>query len=242
MPWYDKDRKRNTVTIRVILLEPEKSGNIGAVARSMKNFNLSDLRIVNPKAKIDGEARAYAMRGLSILESARIVPSLEKALKGVDVVVGTSSVEARSSSNVSRVAITPRQLADRATTTKGTMAVVFGRESTGLTNQELGECDFMVTIPASRDYNVLNVATAASIVFYELFHKAAVRRLGLASQPSKRRLLAKFDELMGKCDLQPHRRRLAQRAFRNVISRSFISRREASLLVGVLRKATSKLI
>jgi tRNA/rRNA methyltransferase len=230
------------VTIRVILLEPEKSGNIGAVARSMKNFNLSDLRIVNPKAKIDGEARAYAMRGLSVLESAKIVPSLEKALKGVDVVVGTSSVEARSSSNVSRVAITPRQLAERATSTKGTVAVVFGRESTGLTNQELGECDFMVTIPASRDYNVLNVATAASIVFYELFQKAVVRRLGLASQSSKRRILAQFDQLMGKCDLPPHRRRLAQRAFRNVISRSFISRREASLLVGVFRKATSRLI
>jgi tRNA/rRNA methyltransferase len=230
------------VTVRVILLEPEKSGNIGAVARSMKNFNLSDLWIVKPKTRIDGEARAYAMRGLSILESVRIVASFEKALNDVDIVVGTSSVEARSSSNVSRVAITPRQLAERATSTKGTMAIVFGRESTGLTNQELEVCDFMVTIPASRDYNVLNVATAASIVFYELFHKAPVRHLDLAPQSSKRRLLAQFDQLMGKCDLQPHKRRLAQRAFRNVISRSFISRREASLLVGVFRKAASNLI
>jgi len=230
------------VTVRVILLEPEKPGNIGAVARSMKNFDLSDLWIVNPKTRIDGEARAYAMRGLNILESARITSSFEKALKDVDVVVGTSSVEARSPSNVSRLAITPRQLAERAGSTKGIIAIVFGRESTGLTNQELEACDFMVTIPASRDYNVLNVATAASIVFYELFHKAPARTVLPASQSSKKRLLAQFDQLTVNCGMQPHKRRLARRALRNVISRSFISRREASLLVGVFRKAASELI
>ena len=230
------------MTVRVILLEPEKPGNIGAVARSMKNFDLSDLWIVNPKTRIDGEARAYAMRGLNILESARITSSFEKALKDVDVVVGTSSVEARSPSNVSRLAITPRQLAERAGSTKGIIAIVFGRESTGLTNQELEACDFMVTIPASRDYNVLNVATAASIVFYELFHKAPARTVLPASQSSKKRLLAQFDQLTVNCGMQPHKRRLARRALRNVISRSFISRREASLLVGVFRKAASELI
>lgn len=225
------------MTVRVILLEPEKSGNVGAIARSMKNFNLRDLWVVKPKTRIGDEARAFAMRGLSILESARIVPSFEKALKGVDVVIGTSSVEARSSSNVSRVAITPRQLAERATRSKGTVAIVFGRESSGLTNRELESCDFLVTVPASHDYNVLNVATAASIVFYELFRKRSIRRSDVASQSSKRRLLAQFDQLMGKSDLQPHKRRLAARAFRQVISRSFISSREASLLVGVFRKA-----
>ena len=230
------------VTVRVILLEPEKPGNIGAIARSMRNFNLSDLWIVKPKTSIDGEARAFAMRGLGVLESARIVSSIEKALKDVDIVVGTSSVEARSPSNLSRVAITPRQLAERIRGKKGTIAIVFGRESTGLTNQELEGCDFMVTIPASRHYNVLNVATAASIVFYELYHRAGAGHMILASQSSKQRLLAQFDQLIGKSDLQPHKRRLAQRAFRNVISRSFISRREASLLVGVFRRATSKLI
>jgi len=227
------------VTVRVILLEPEKPGNIGAIARSMKNFNLSDLWIVRPKTRIDGEARAFAMRGLTVLESAKVVPSFENALEDVDVVVGTSSVEARSPSNLSRVAITPRQLAERIRGTKGSIAIVFGRESTGLTNQELETCDFMVTIPASRHYNVLNIATAASIVFYELFHSFGARRMILASQSSKRRLLAQFDQLMGKSNLQPHKRRLAQRAFRNVISRSFISRREASLLVGVFRRAAS---
>lgn len=230
------------MVVRVVLLEPEKPGNIGAIARSMKNFGLGDLWIVNPKARIDGDARAYAMRGLRILESARIIPTIDEALKDADVVVGTSSVAARSSSNVSRVAITPKQLAERVTRTKGTIAIVFGRESSGLTNQELEACDFMVTIPASHDYNVLNVATAASIIFYEIFHKPTVVPLELAPQSSKRRLLVQFDNLTEECDIQSHKRRLTQRAFRNVISRSFISKREASLLVGVFRKAVSKLV
>lgn len=230
------------MTVRVVLLEPEKPGNIGAIARSMKNFNLNDLYLVNPKTKINGEARAYAMRGLEILESARIVSSFREALTHVDIVVGTSSVAARAPSNLSRVPITPKQLAKRSAGAKGTMAIVFGRESSGLTNQELEMCDFMVTIPANRDYNVLNVATAASIVFYELFHTANVTQPELASGPSKQRLLAQLNQLMKQCKIQTHRRRLAQRAFRNVISRSFISKREASLLVGVFRKAVSKLV
>jgi TrmH family RNA methyltransferase len=208
----------------------------------MKNFDLRDLWIVNPKTSISGEARAYAMGGLRILDSARIVPTIEEALENVDVAVGTSSVAAKSSSNILRVAITPRQLAKRTGSAMGTVAIVFGRESSGLTNQEMEACDFMVTIPASQEYNVLNIATAASIIFYEIFHATANEKLELASQSSKRRLLAQFNQLTKECDIQSHRRRLAQRALRNVISRSFISRREASLLVGVFRKAVSELV
>jgi TrmH family RNA methyltransferase len=234
-------REGKIVPVRVILLEPEKSGNIGAVARSMRNFDLDDLWIVRPKAPINGEARAFAVRGLPILESAKIVSSLDKALKGVDVVVGTSSVAARSSSNISRIAISPKQLAERISKSKGFAGIVFGRESSGLNNQEVERCDFMVTIPASHEYNVLNIAVAASIVFYELFHRKATRHAEGASQASKKRLLLQFDHLAAVSDLQSHKRRLAKRAFRNMISRSFISSREASLLVGVFRKASAKL-
>jgi TrmH family RNA methyltransferase len=226
---------------RVILLEPEKAGNIGAIARSMKNFDLHDLWIVNAKVAIDGEARAYSMRGLDILTSARIARTLGEATQEVDVIVGTSSVVARSTSNLSRLAITPEQLAVKVWASKGTVGVVFGRESSGLNNQEVEACDFMVTIPASRNYNVLNVATAASIIFYEIFRKRApMEKFKVASRASRQRLLLHFNRLMKERDIQMHKRRLAQRAFRNVISRSFISVREASLLLGVFRKANSK--
>jgi tRNA C32,U32 (ribose-2'-O)-methylase TrmJ len=100
----------------------------------------------------------------------------------------------------------------------------------------------MVTIPANRDYNVLNVATAASIIFYELFQGEPTSKLELANKAAKERLLLRFDRLVKQSGIPQHRSRLAHRAFRNVISRSFISTREASLLLGVFRKATSELV
>jgi len=230
------------LVIRVILLEPEKEGNIGSIARSMKNFDLNDLWIVNPKVAISGDARAYAMRGLNILESARVVGTFEEALEDVDVAVGTSSVAASSRSNLSRISITPSQLAERVGRSKRTIGIVLGRESSGLNNQELERCDFMVTIPASHEYNVLNVATAASIIFYNLFQSKAAARPELATKAAKERLMLRFDRMVKVSGIPEHRSRLARRAFRNVISRSFISTREASLLVGVFRKALSKLL
>lgn len=229
--------------VRVILLEPEKAGNIGSVARAMKNFGLDNLWIVNPKTSLDSDAKAFAMHGLDVLNSARIVQKIPEALKRVDMVVGTSSVAATSASNLSRVSITPAEFADRLRAFKGNVAIVFGRESSGLSNVEVEACDFMVTIPASRDYNVLNIATAASIIFYEMFKQSITRRsLELASEAAKERLILQFDRLVQACEVQRHRRRLAQRAFRNVISRSFISKREASLLLGVFRKTCANLV
>jgi|SRR5208337_740612 len=228
--------------VRTILLEPEKGGNIGAIARSMKNFQLNDLWIVNPKTPINSEAKAFAMKGLDVLKSAKVVGTLRKALKGVDLVIGTSSVAATSTSNISRISITPAELAEKVRTARGTIGIVFGRESSGLSNQEVEACDLMVTIPASRDYNVLNIATAASIIFYEIFHQRIRRRsFDLATRPAMERLLRQFDSLLKRCNIQQHKRRLTQRAFRNVISRSFVSKREASLLLGVLRKANAEL-
>jgi len=232
----------NESPIRVILLEPETGGNIGSVARSMKNFQLNDLWLVNPQTPINDEARAFAMGGLDVLKLAKVVSTFRKALKGVDLVVGTSSVAATSTSNLSRISIKPVELAKKVQAVKGTTAIVFGRESSGLSNREVEGCDFMVTIPASREYNVLNIATAASIIFYEIFHQRIRRRnFELASRPAMGRLLRQFDGLLKRSHMAPHRRKLAHRAFRNLISRAFVSKREASLLLGLFRKLQAEL-
>jgi len=232
----------NESPIRVILLEPETGGNIGSVARSMKNFQLNDLWIVNPQTPLNDEARAFAMGGRNVLTSANVVSTFRKALKGVDLVVGTSSVAATSTSNLSRISIKPAELAKKVQAVKGTTAIVFGRESSGLSNREVEGCDIMVTIPASREYNVLNMATAASIIFYEIFHqRIRTRSFELASRPVMERLLRQFDGLLKRSNMAPHRRKLAHRAFRNLISRAFVSKREASLLLGLFRKLQAEL-
>jgi TrmH family RNA methyltransferase len=230
------------VAVRIILVEPEKAGNIGAVARAMKNFDLANLWIVNPKTSLSIEAKAFAMHGYDILAKARTVKTLKQTLKGLDLVVGTSAVAATSRSNLVRVPITPALLAAKIRACKGNVGILFGRESSGLSNKEVEACDVLVTIPASHTYNVLNLASAASIIFYELFQKQAIPNgPSLASKVVKVRMQSQFDHLVKASGVQQHKRKLAQRSFRNVISRSFISTREASLLLGVLRRATAKL-
>jgi len=227
--------------VRVILVQPEKAGNIGAVARSMKNFALSDLWIVNPKTPVTMEARAFAMHGYDVLKKAKKVKTMKQALRNLNLVVGTSAIVATSRSNIARVPITPSDLAQRIGTFEGNVGIVFGRESSGLSNEEMEFCDLMVTIPANRNYNVLNIASAATIIFYELF-RTRMNRPGppLASEAVKKRLLLEFSHLVTCSGVQAHKRSLIQRSFRNIISRSFITRREASLLVGIFRRASAK--
>jgi len=229
--------------VRVVLVEPESAGNIGAVARSMKNFNLSDLCIVNPKTPLTLEARAFAMHGYDVLKRAKKVKTLKQGLRNLDIVIGTSAIAATSKSNLARVPVTPVELAQRVGAFKGNVGILFGRESSGLSNQEVEACDFLVTIPASRKYNVLNIASAASIIFYELFRTGTTRRGPiLASKAVKMRLLMEFSRLANLSGVQRHKRRLVQRSFRNTISRSFMTQREASLLLGVFRRASAKLM
>jgi TrmH family RNA methyltransferase len=230
------------VVIRVVLVEPENAGNIGAVARAMKNFDLNNFWIVNPKTPLSIEAKAFAMHGYDVLAKVRTVKTLKQALKGLDLVVGTSAIAAISGSNLVRVPITPAQLAAKIHACKGNVGILFGRESSGLSNREVEVCDFLVTIPASHTYNVLNLASAASIIFYELFRKQGNQNgPSLASKIVRVRMQSQFDQLVKRSGVQKHKRKLTQRSFRNVISRSFISTREASLLLGVLRRATAKL-
>ena len=226
------------------MMEPEKAGNIGSIARSMKNFAQNDLWIVNPKTRIDNEARAYAMHGVDILASAKITKSMDEALEDVDLIVGTSSILPSSQSNLARFPITPKHLAEKIAAVDGRVAIIFGREASGLNNREVEKCDLMVTIPANHEYNVLNLASATSIILYELFQQKNDNMTGfqLATEMARRQLLEQFDLMLRSIRLQKHRRELARRAFRNLISRAFISKREASLLLGVFRKASARMV
>jgi len=222
---------------RVVLVEPEREGNIGSIARSMRNFGLVHLCLVSPKVRVGDEAYRYAKHGKEILKKAHVVKTLPDALKRVDHVVGTTAIAGTSSRNILRTAIDPAQLASRLAGTTRPVALLFGRESTGLTNRELQLCNMIVSIPANEEYSVLNVATAASIVFYELYKVRQTRPRPLEpSRKSVERLAAIFRQLAGAADLPSHRKRLADRAFRNVLATSVISSREVSLIMGVLRK------
>ena len=150
--------------IRIVMVETTHPGNIGAAARAMKTMGLTDLCLVRPASFPDAEASARASGAADLLEAAQVCDSLDDALADAQLVVGTSARQRR----IPWPCVTARQLAQQCGQEPGTVAVLFGRESSGLTNEELERCHLHVSIPTNQEYGVLNVAAAIQIVCYEL--------------------------------------------------------------------------
>lgn len=227
------------MNVRVVLVRPEHGGNIGSIARLVKNFGFHDLWLVNPQVELGYEAEAYASHAKDVLDRAVIVSNLDKACEGVSFIVGTTAVHAKRTSNVFRISVTPEELAKKAVAIRGTIALLFGRESKGLSNEELSRCDVVVSIPSSPLYRTLNIASASAILLYELWKAKAGGSRGCfeeASRDSLLWLIRLFDQFSQESSLPAHKRGLATKAFQNVVSRAFISKREATLMMGVFRR------
>ena len=150
--------------ISIIFVEPEGSGNIGSLARVMKNFGFDKLVLVKPPELDNNETRMMAMHAYDLIEKARIFPTFKDAIKDFDHVIGTTACLCRHKNIAPLKSFLKKPIPDNA-------AIVFGRESTGLTNEEKELCEQLITIPANKKYSTLNVTHAAAIVLYELFQK-----------------------------------------------------------------------
>ena len=161
--------------VAVVLVNTSHPGNIGASARAMKNMGLSRLVLVQPKEFPSGVAVGRAASAVDVLERAQVVNSLGEAIADCGLVIGAS---ARSRS-IPWPLLTPEQCARRALAETGRhrVALVFGREDTGLSNDELQLCHYHVRIPANPGYSSLNLAAAVLVVCYELY-KAAMPEEG----------------------------------------------------------------
>jgi len=227
--------------IRLILVEPGNEGNVGAIARAMKNFDVEDLVLVRP-CPIGEEARRRAMHGIRILETARIVETLDAAVDDANLIVGTSGIDTQSEKRFARIAATPRELATRIAPLEGTVALLFGREDFGLLDEELLRCDLLVTIPASKEYPILNVSHAAAVVLYELFGaKAPLRNRRVASGLEKETLHDAFDALLIATNYPAHKRSRTKVMFRRLMGRAVLSRWEFHALMGVLERARKRI-
>lgn len=231
----------NEIWPRIILVSPLYDGNLGSIARAMKNFGLSQLFLVKPKATISSEALRFAMKGSDLLEKAIISDEIEDALKGVDLIIGTTAHEGNAQHNLLRMGLTPRRVFSNLPTLDG-VAILFGREDEGLHNEELELCDLVVTIPTSVKYKTMNLSHAAAIIFYELSEAKLSRRLIYkpAKKEHKKILLTSFRSLVEQSGFPEHKRKLMMKAFSNVISRSSISNREATLIIGVIRRVLNR--
>lgn len=227
--------------ISIVLLEPGIPGNLGAIARSMKNFGFKDLIIVNPQFDITcEETRNRAKHAQDILENARVVDELPK----FDLLIGTSG-KLGNDSNIPRVPITPDKLNSlvcNSCNKELNIAILFGRESCGLTNEELSKTDFLVSIPANDDYPVFNLSHAVTIILYELsknYKEENKEKFPLATREQKNALLKLIYEFIDKqkdtgkfsTETQPETQKLVWKRIVN-----FLTGKEAQVLFGFFKK------
>ena len=152
--------------IKIVLVETSHPGNIGSAARAMKTMGLSQLYLVSPKILPNEESIALSAGSADVVENAKIVSSFDEAVADCSLIIGTSA----RSRHLTTTAITPRQCGMKAVefAEQGKVAIVFGRERIGLTNEELLKCHYHLNIPANPEYSSLNLAMAVQLVSYEI--------------------------------------------------------------------------
>lgn len=155
--------------ISFILVEPKEPGNIGASARAMKNMGFRNLELVKPADHLAGEARQMACQGTDVLENAKVYTNLGAALRDKQFIVGTTRRTGRTRGVVIPVKESIRKII--AAAGKNKLALIFGRERNGLTNQEVAQCGFLITIPSDPSSPSLNLAQSVLLVAYELSQK-----------------------------------------------------------------------
>ena len=235
--------------IRIVLVNTSHPGNIGAVARAMKNMCLQELHLVEPKIFPHADATARASGADDILTNARVYPTLDEAIAECRLVIGTSA----RTRTIEWPQLDPSQCADMvlSESKRHSVAILFGREHSGLTNSELDRCHFLVHIPTDPEFSSLNVAAAVQIIAYELL-KASQQ--SVPNIPHRIEQLTTMEEtelfytalecvLLEIQFLDPqspkHLKRLMRR-LRRLFNRIRLSRNEMNILRGILTAVQNK--
>jgi len=217
----------------IVLVEPEFPVNLGSVCRAMKNFDFFQLALVNPKCGRGLEARKYAKHSEDVLDNAKIAKSLKEAVKGFDLVVGTTGVAGRFRKKQFKNCLALEEFAEKAGAGKKT-ALVFGRESSGLTEKEVDQCDLVITIPTGSAHKVLNLSHAVAIVLYELHCRLAGKKelFRVAARKKRERLEKLFEKIVARTETVRDRKKVGL-AFKRVLERAMVGDDEAQALFAV---------
>ena len=221
--------------IRVVLVRPKSSGNVGSVARAMKNMGLTDLALVSPRRYRRFSAAAMAVHAEDVLDRSKVFRTLAEALADCAWVVGTTC----RAGSYRRRAMSPRDAASEilAVAGRNRVALVFGPEDHGLANEDLKLCHELVTIPAHSAYPSLNLAQSALVCLYELFlarHPPRAEPVTLATSASLERMYEQLREALLRVgflhgDNPDH----IMFTLRRVFGRARLEEREVTIWLGV---------
>jgi tRNA (cytidine32/uridine32-2'-O)-methyltransferase len=233
--------------IRIVLVAPSHPGNIGATARAMKNMGLTQLVLVSPREFPHAEAIARASGADDVLAGARIVPTLQQALRDCGFIAATTSRERDQYFQVLDVRdAAPRIVAEAR---RAPAAVVFGAERTGLTNEELEAAHVLIRIPSSPAYTSLNLAMAVQLVAYELYRASGARvpasappAAPLATTQEMQHLFTHFQTVLLEIDFRDRTQsgtHLMAR-IRRFLQRAQLDQNEVHILRGILTAVQSR--
>jgi len=254
---------KQSKSIAVALVEPEFTINVGYVGRVMANFGLSQLIIVGrdgfSATKLE-EAERFASHGSYVLERSKNFSSFAELRKKFKFILGTTAIRGRRKGNLTRKTLDVKECARRVTRLidlgkSNQLCIVLGRDTTGLTNEELQQCDFTATIDTGTPYNTLNLSHALSILLYVF--REQVQELSRRDRNGKRsvqggkgtsqrkerdRVMRLFEQLALSSDFQKFKRGKLRETLSRLLGRSDPSLRELYLLMGLASKANSKII
>lgn len=219
----------------VALVEPMYEINVGHIARVMKNFGLEELLLINPKVDLS-KARKFASHGVDVLEKVKET-SFDELRKSFDIIVGTTAITVKRPSKILRKALVPENLVENLKDFSGNLCLLFGREATGLRNEELKLCDLIVSIDTGTSYRTLNISHSVAILLYEISKLRIEVHEEMASREDKERTIEYSVKLARICGFQEHKAPLLEEAMRKLLGKGRPTPRELYLFMGLLREA-----
>jgi tRNA/rRNA methyltransferase len=230
------------MNLRVVLMEPLYEGNVGSVARAMKNFGFHDLAMVNP-CKIEDFGSAMASHARDVLQMSRSYATLPEALAEANLVVGTTGKRLDEAQHHLRLHLrvpcfNPSELAGKLQGKEGTVALLLGREDCGLSSEELALCDMLVSIPTSSEYPVMNLSHSAAVLFYEISQNenGDSGTVEMASRESLALLQEKARSLLAEVSYPLHKVEFTLLMLRRILGRAELTQREARTLLGLIKR------
>lgn len=227
--------------LRIVLVEPQEAGNVGAAARAMKNFGFRDLWIAGSHPPLDPLAGWWASGADDVVNESQRVASLYYAIRDAHATVATTSARGRAAT----VTLTPESLANLFSSLRNdqTLALVFGREDSGLTREELVQCQRVVSIPTDPEFPTMNLAQAVGVLCYEL---SAVTRATLTRDRPAAEIVERLHEraqslLLEVGFLHENNPDRVYDDIRTIVARADLDAREATIALGMLRQIEWKL-
>jgi tRNA (cytidine32/uridine32-2'-O)-methyltransferase len=229
--------------IKIVLVETTHPGNIGAVARAMKNMNMANLCLVSPKIFPSADATSRASGADDVLAKASVCQSLQEAIADCQLVIGASA----RCRTISWPEMTPRGCAEKIVINEpdNKVAIIFGRENSGLKNHELDLCHFLLRIPCNSEYSSLNIAAAVQVVCYELFVATGAQEaliIGDKGKSPKATAIQMesfythlYQALTDIGFMHPDKSKSIMRRLRRIYNRVQLDTKELDILRGILR-------